>query len=140
MTTLGDEGHQRDDHHQPLHVALAHLVDERLFLVFQEPHHGIGRQGDEYRVDEKEVERPEEKPYLPRGKAEARGTKGRDQRRSDRHARDHGRSAILPRLRHDTSQAAEQCDQHVVGRRARYVPATRCCSTTGATPGNRLSR
>lgn len=60
-----DEGHQRDDHHQPLHVALAHLVYERLFLVFQETHHGVGRQGDEYRVDEKEVERPEEKPDLP---------------------------------------------------------------------------
>ena len=86
-------------------------------MVFQHPDDHVGRQRDEDRIDEKEVERPEEKPDLPRGKAEARGTKGRDQRRSDRHARDHGRSAILPRLRHDTSQAAEQCDQHVVGRR-----------------------
>ena len=112
-----DEGHQRDDHHQPLDRALADLVDEDLLLVLQKTHHGIGRQRDEHRIDEKEVEGADEKAELPRGQSEARRTEGRDEGRGDGHAGNYGRRAVLPRLRHDARQAAEQGDQHVVGRR-----------------------
>ena len=112
-----NEGRQRDNHHQALDVPLAGLVDEDLLLVLQEPHHEVGRKGDEDRVDEEEVEGPEEEAHLSRGQAETRRAEGRNQRRGDGYARDDGRGAVLARLRHDARQTAEQRDQHVVGRR-----------------------
>ena len=114
-----NESHERNNHHQPLDVAFAHLVDKGVLLVLQETDHEVSRQRDEDRVDEKEVERPDEEFYLPRRQTEARRAEGRYQRRGDRHTGDNGRGAVLPRLRHDTGQTAEQGDQHVVGRRHR---------------------
>lgn len=71
-----NESHERNNHHQPLDVAFAHLVDKGVLLVLQETDHEVSRQRNEDRVDEKEVERPDEEFYLPRRQTEARRAEG----------------------------------------------------------------
>ena len=115
----GNERQERDEEHDPFDIPLARRIEELLLVVFQHPDDHVGRQRDEDRIDEKEVEGADEELELPRRKTEARRTEGRHQRRGDRDARNDRRIAILARLRHDTRQSAEESDQHVVSRRNR---------------------
>ena len=67
----------------------------------------------------KKIESAEKIIQLERGQSVTGRTQRRHQRRCDRHAGNHGRSPVSPRLGDDTRQSAEESDQHVVSRRNR---------------------
>ena len=113
----GDDGAGDDDHHVAPNDHSALLVEELLVRILQHPHHDVGGEADEDRIDEIEVEGAEEVAQVARRQAEAGGAEGRHEGGGDGHAGDDV-TLRLGGAGHDAGQAAEEGDEHVVdGRR-----------------------
>ena len=97
---------------------LSSLRGEELMIV--EAHHTHPescRQADEDRIDEEEVEGPEEEVQLPRRQSITRRTERRHECRSDGDPRDHIPSTTTSREGNDTSGTTEEGDEYVIDRR-----------------------
>ena len=66
----GNERQERDEEHDPFDIPLARRIEELLLVVFQHPDDHVGRQRDEDRIDEKEVEGADEELELAKRKTE----------------------------------------------------------------------
>ena len=109
----GDDGAGDDDHHVAPDDQSTLLVEELLMRILQHPHHDVGGEADEDRIDEIEVEGAEEVAQVARRQAESSRAEGRHEGGGDGHAGDDV-TLRLGGAGHDASQAAEEGDEHVV--------------------------
>ena len=109
----GDDGAGDDDHHVAPNDHSALLVEELLIRILQHPHHDVGGEADEDRIDEIEVEGAEEVAQVARRQAESGRAEGWHEGSGDGHAGDDV-TLRLGGAGHDAGQAAEEGDEHVV--------------------------
>ena len=111
-----DAGGHREDKNRidnALDLFATLVIDKLLLRILHQLHPQRGGKGNEHRVDEKEVEGPEEIVEVARGQPESGRTQGRHQCRGNGHTGQHV-ALLLRRHGHDAGQPAEEGDEHVV--------------------------